>query len=128
MSITQTPWGDFEDQPEEGAAYLQPMPVAEGSGSKVKPELITLASKYWDRFRKLPIGNAEMIMHLATFAATHPKETEVERLKENEARHLNAIGEAMRTIEKYTSLNGNTSCGNHVYNDLRQHLAETNNL
>lgn len=56
------------------------------------------------------------------------QETEVERLKENEARHLNAIREAMRTIEKYTSLNGATPCGNHVYNDLRQHLAATNNL
>lgn len=31
------------------------------------PKQITEASNYWSNFRKLPIGNAEMIMHLATF-------------------------------------------------------------
>lgn len=29
---------------------------------------INAATKYWDKFRKLPIGDAEMIMHLASFA------------------------------------------------------------
>lgn len=35
---------------------------------QLTPEQITAATNYWENFRKLPIGNAEMIMHLATYA------------------------------------------------------------
>lgn len=34
---------------------------------KLTPQDVSEATKYWKTFRKLPIGNAEMIMHLTTF-------------------------------------------------------------
>ena len=51
---------------------------------ELTPQQITEASKYWSKFRKLPIGNAEMIMHLATYANEVLNEYKISGLTENE--------------------------------------------
>jgi hypothetical protein len=51
---------------------------------ELTPQQITDASNYWSKFRKLPIGNAEMIMHLATYANKVLNESSTSELNEVE--------------------------------------------
>jgi hypothetical protein len=70
--------------------YFEEVAVIEPVKERLEPQDITNASKYWEQFRKLPIGNAEMIMHLATYAKQNQKpDTVVEKSFDAMVREMN---------------------------------------